>query len=410
MTNNFRGFMNVDELIERTSLDAVLSRYGLPLVSASPSGEYRMKCVFNDACSESTYGNLCVSLDAVKRIYCHTCGVRGNLLTLLFGLEYKRAPEGGRLRGQEFKDAVAILREINGMAASQVLSNSRQPATSQPKSAETVDSPSTESPADAATQSNASNTPPLVNVPLKRHEKEAARALETLYQELVTDIAHMSPEASAYVRKRPWLTPELMQKWGCGWIPGNGRSLFRKNYFVYTHRNQRGNVVSYSGRDLSFEKKWDQWLRDGKPEGKKPNKHRYVAGYHRGIELYGAIGSRLEEPAIQESLKEIGLVVVEGMNDVMRLDELGVCAVGLCSNRATETQVGLITKFAHQVADGRVLLFPDRDDEGTAGFKELLWQLAQTELQVRVVPPVIAAGAGKQPEDITAEDIAKLRE
>ncbi len=83
--------MNVDELIERTSLDAVLSRYGLPLVSASPSGEYRMKCLFNDACSESTYGNLCVSLDTVKRIYCHTCGVRGNLLTLLFGLEYKRA-------------------------------------------------------------------------------------------------------------------------------------------------------------------------------------------------------------------------------------------------------------------------------------------------------------------------------
>lgn len=77
--------------------------------------------------------------------------------------------------------------------------------------------------------------------------------------------------------------------------------------------------------------------------------------------------------------------------------------MGLCSNRATETQVGLITKFAHQVADGGVLLFPDRDDEGKAGFKDLLWQLAQTEMQVRVVPPDIAAGAGKQPEDITAE-------
>ncbi len=105
-------------------------------------------------------------------------------------------------------------------------------------------------------------------MPLKRHEKEAARALETLYQELVTDIAHMSPEASAYVSQATMADAELMQKWGCGWIPGNGRSLFRKNYFVYTHRNQRGNVVSYSGRDLSFEKKWDQWLRDGKPEGK----------------------------------------------------------------------------------------------------------------------------------------------
>ena len=405
MTNNFRGFMNVDELIERTSLDAVLGRYGLPLASASATGEYRMKCVFDESCSDSTYGNLCVSLDTVKRIYCHTCGVRGNLLTLLFGLEYKRAPEGGRLRGQEFKDAVALLREINGIAANNVVATDRQPAAGKP--ARTPESGTAESPPPGEALSP---TAPLqVNVPLKRHEKEAARALENLYQELVTDVAQMSPEASAYVRKRPWLTPELMQKWGCGWIPGNGRSLFRKNYFVYTHRNQRGNVVSYSGRDLSFEKKWDQWLRDGKPEGKKPNKHRYVAGYHRGVELFGAIGLRLEEPAIQESLKEIGLVVVEGMNDVMRLDELGVCAVGLGSNRATDTQVGLITKFAHQVADGRVLLFPDRDEEGTAGFKELLWQLAQTELQVRVISPEIAAGAGKQPEDATADEIEQLK-
>jgi 5S rRNA maturation endonuclease (ribonuclease M5) len=185
----------------------------------------------------------------------------------------------------------------------------------------------------------------------------------------------MSPEASAYVRKRPWMTPELMRKWGCGWIPGNGRSLFRKNYFVYTHRNVRGEVISYSGRDLTFEKKWEQWLRDGKPEGKKPNKHRYVAGYHRGLELYGSMVSRLEEPQLRESLAQNGLVVVEGMNDVIRLDELGICAVGICSNRATETQVESISKFANQIANGRVVLFPDNDPEGEAGFKELLWGL-----------------------------------
>ncbi|MEZ6035536.1 MAG: hypothetical protein R3C17_20765 [Planctomycetaceae bacterium] len=63
----------------------------------------------------------------------------------------------------------------------------------------------------------------------------------------------MSPEAAQYVRKRPWMTPELMQKWGVGWIPGNGRSLFRKGYLVYTHRNERGEIISYSGRDLNFE-------------------------------------------------------------------------------------------------------------------------------------------------------------
>ncbi|MCA9063928.1 MAG: hypothetical protein KDA96_12740 [Planctomycetaceae bacterium] len=71
-------------------------------------------------------------------------------------------------------------------------------------------------------------------MPLIRHEKEAARALANLYEELVTDVSQMSPEAAKFVRKRPWITPELKQKWGVGWIPGNGRSLFRKGYIV-TH-------------------------------------------------------------------------------------------------------------------------------------------------------------------------------
>ena len=165
-----------------------------------------------------------------------------------------------------------------------------------------------------------------------------------------------------------------------------------------THRNVRGDVVSYSGRDLTFEKKWDQWIKDGKPEGKIPNLHRYVAGYHLGIELFGAMVSRLEEPQLQESLKQNGLVVVEGMNDVIPLDELGICAVGLCSNRATETQIDAIVRFAKQVANNRVLLFPDNDQEGEAGFKELLWDLPKREIGSGLVNQKNAEE--RQPEDI----------
>ncbi|MCA9042759.1 MAG: hypothetical protein KDA69_00480, partial [Planctomycetaceae bacterium] len=94
-----------------------------------------------------------------------------------------------------------------------------------------------------------------------------------LYEELIVDVEQMSPEAAKYVRARPWMTPDLMRKWGVGWIPGNGRSLFRKNYLVYTHRNQQGEVLSYSGRDLQFEKKWQTWLKEGRPEGKDPSKY-----------------------------------------------------------------------------------------------------------------------------------------
>ena len=411
MNKNFRGYMNnVDELIERTPLDLVLSHYGLPLTQSS-SGEYRMNCVFNEACSTSSYGNLCIELNAAKRIYCHTCQVKGNLLVLLHGLENHTAPHGGQLRGQEFKNAVAKLREINGLVDGSL----RSEQSTSPQRESVAGSGAV--PQSTAKPQETSQTEPakpadklLVNVPLKRHDKEAARSLEDLHTELIFDVAQMSPAAAAYVRARPWMTPELMQKWSCGWIPGNGRSLFRKHYFVYTHRNVRGEVISYSGRDLGFESKWTDWIWAAKPEGSKPSKHRYVAGYHRGIELFGALSSRLEDPQMKQSLSVYGLFVVEGMNDVMRLDELGICAVGLGSNRATETQVGMITKFAHQVAGSRVILFPDRDEEGTAGFKELLWQLAQTELQVRVVPPDIAAEAGKQPEHVTADEILKLKD
>ncbi|MCA9066945.1 MAG: hypothetical protein KDA96_27950, partial [Planctomycetaceae bacterium] len=200
-------------------------------------------------------------------------------------------------------------------------------------------------------------TPKLTNTPLHRHEKEAARALADLYQDLVTDVSQMSPEAARYVRTRPWMTPELMQKWGVGWIPGNGRSLFRKNYLVYTHRNERGEVISYSGRDLSFEEKWETWLQQGRLEGKKPNKHRYVTGFHKGQELYGGFASRLKEPYVRESLDKYGLVVVEGMNDVIRLEELGVAAVALTSNRATDHQIQTLTRFAQQTSNNRITLF-----------------------------------------------------
>ena len=385
MTPRNVGYMNdVDQLIEQTSVDQVLLHYGKQ-TPAKSSGEHRMQCVFNESCSDSQYGNLTIRLDdTVNRIYCHSCGVRGNLLTLIHGLERHEAPAGGRLRGEEFKVAVAKLREITG----QPVNKSRPEKPEGPK-------PVVESPAAKE-----------INIPLIRHEKEAARALADLCDDLVTDVGNMSPEAAQYIRHRPWMTPELLQKWGAGWIPGNGRSLFRKSYLVYTHRNERSEVVSYSGRDLSFEAKSETWLRDGKPEGKKPNKHRYVAGYHRGLELYGGQAKRLEEPYVRESLDQRGVVVVEGMNEVLRMETLGVAAVGLGSNKATETQIEKIVRFAKHAGGNRVVLLPDFDDEGEAAFKELMWKLAESRIDVRLGCSSQMFGgkfAGRQPEDFTDE-------
>jgi 5S rRNA maturation endonuclease (ribonuclease M5) len=399
-SKNNRGYMsNVDEMVEQTPLDLVLSHYGLP--PAGNGNEYRMKCVFNEACNDSQYGNLSVKLDSAKRIYAHCCKVKGNLLTLLHGLETRQPPTGGRLRGQEFKNAVAKLKEINGVvdSCSQPCTPREETATSQvPSMPEKKRLPSERGNQDAA--SHIEKQTPNFNVPLRRHEKEAARALADLHEDLVTDVSQMSPEAAAYVRKRQnWLTPEFMQKWGCGWIPGDGRSLFRKNYFVYTHRNTRGEIVSYSGRDVNHEAKWQRWIKAGKPEGKKPSKHRYVSGFRRGAELYGGHASRLEEPQVKASLEQNGLVVVEGMNDVIRLDELCVCAVGLGSNKPTQQQAEMIAKFARQVANNRVMLFPDNDEAGRAGFKDLLWDLAERNLDVSLAKP--NTNSEIQPEDLS---------
>lgn len=392
---------DVDQLIEQTPLDVVLRHYGMP--SGQPGSiEYRMNCIFSEACSDSQYGNLSIKLDAAKRIYCHACETKGNLLTLIHGFEKRQPPTGGRLRGQEFKDAVKKLRDINGLVDSPVNVRPIQQDSSESDAAESKQRTGQKQP-----------TPINVNVPMRRHEKAAARELANLYEELVTDVAEMSPEAAAYVRKRPWLTQKVMVKWGIGWIPGNGRSLFRKNYLVHTHRNVRGEVVSYSGRDLTFELKWEKWLRQNKPEGKKPNKHRYVAGFHRGAELYGGHASRLDEAHVKESITKHGIVVVESANNVTRLDCLGVCAVGLCSNKATRQQIEMISKFAQKVAYNRVLLLPDCDEEGEAGFKELFWRLAESGLDVKLgVSSQMFDGqfAGKQPEDFSSDDWSQIEE
>ncbi|KAA1258614.1 hypothetical protein LF1_11360 [Rubripirellula obstinata] len=383
---------DIDDLIAQTPLELVLSHYGLPL-PASGAREHRMKCVFNETCSDSKYGNLSVQMDAAKRLFCHVCETSSNLLGLLHGLEKHQPPTGGRLRGQEFKDAVAKLREINGLADDQPRKPSAQAA--------------------AAPKSDPKPVVKEANVPMIRHEKEAARELANLCDDLIVDVAEMSPDAGQYVRKREWLTPDQMTAWGVGWIPGNGRSLFRKNYLVYTHRNERGEVVSYSGRDLSFEAKWTKWLRDGKPEGKKPNKHRYVTGYKRGLELYGGHAGRMNEPYVQESLNEFGVVITEGQNEVLRMESLGVAAVGLGSNKATDHQVDKLVRFAKKAGGNRALLLPDCDEEGEAGFKELLWRLSEAGVQTRLGFTSNTHGGmmrGRQPEDLTDEQWATIRQ
>jgi hypothetical protein len=76
-----RYMQGIDELIAETPIDRVASHYGLPLPTDGTT-EYRLNCVFDESCREDTYGHLTVKLtDPAKLIFCHSCRVRGNLLT-----------------------------------------------------------------------------------------------------------------------------------------------------------------------------------------------------------------------------------------------------------------------------------------------------------------------------------------
>lgn len=379
----------VDELIQQTSLDQVLSHFHQPLPTQT-TGEHRMPCVFNENCAESSYGSLTINQsDVAKRIFCHSCGVRGNLLTLLWGLSQHCPPTSGKLRGDEFKETVVLLKEIRRNETHEMQSPEKPvPAESLP-------------PEDLA-----------FNTPLKDSDNERARQLVTLHETLITNPDEMNPAAAAYFRKRPWLSPDVAHQWRMGYLPHSAKSLLRGR-IVYAYPNEQNEILSYFGRDPAFDQKWNAWKQSGAREKNKPMKHRFVKGFQRGLELFGQNGSqRLAEHRLQESLRQIGLVVVEGPNDVIRLDCLNVGAVGLCSNQATDTQVSKIVTFAKQVAGGQVVLLPDCDSEGEAGFKDLLWKLNEHQgIHVRLgwsSAMFDSQFANRQPESLTTQEWSEI--
>src|SRR5205823_13769721 len=123
-----------------------------------------------------------------------------------------------------------------------------------------------------------------------------------------------------------------------------------------------------------FEEKHAAWEKTDKSE-REPEKFHFVKGFHRGIELFGQ--HLLRAPDKAEKLKGLGLVIVEGPNDVIRLSTLGVPAVGLCSNTITREQAEKAARLAREQGNGIVTIFLDGDAEGENGMKQCLGYLAQ---------------------------------
>src|SRR5207253_4086498 len=113
-----------------------------------------------------------------------------------------------------------------------------------------------------------------------------------------------------------------------------------------------------------------------------------------------------------EKLKGLGLLLVEGPNDVIRLDTLGVPAVGLCSNTITREQAAKAARLAQEIAGGIVTVFLDCDPEGENGMRQCLGYLSQLT-PVRLAWTSRMYGGkfkGRQPESLTIEHWKEIEE
>ena len=250
------------------------------------------------------------------------------------------------------------------------------------------------------------------NVPLAQSDNERARGLIALDEKFVVDVAKMNPKAASYFRSRPFLSPEVCKKWRMGYLPrdtgGDHAGGTMRGKIVYPMLSETGEVLTWFGRDPEYEAKHQMWLAGDKQE-REPEKFHFVKGFHRGCELFGQ--HRFLEEGISEKMKGIGLLVVEGPNDVIALDALNVPAVGLCSNIITDEQVEKVKRLTDAVVGGVVTLLLDCDIEGESGAKLALVEIAQRGPVRLAWSASMHGGAfkGRQPESLNMNEWEQIQ-
>lgn len=395
--NRPAGYIDVDRLQAETTLQAAAEKCGVALDVKGAGPEVRIDCPFDCPGDRTGRKEVAVNLDNPQKIFkCHAyeCQCRGNLLTLMHGWITGTKPTGGKLKGEEFQRVKRILAGQPGSTPQSVAPDKPSPAKPQ------------------------SPAPVACNVALIDSSDERIRELHNIDEKLLRDVAAMNPAAAAYCRRHPCLSLEAMAKWRVGYLPNDGggdkRGWSLRGIILYPVPSEQGKVLAWIGRDVQFEEREREFARlvPAERAGKSPPaKHRFPKGFHRGVELFGQQASRLAEPGYREFIAKHGLIVVEGFNDVIGLDGIGVPAVGIMSNRITEAQVEKIARYSKQLASGRVALMFDCDGPGTDGAKEALWLFAERKLDVRLLwSPSMHGGAmnGKQPESLTRAEVDAL--
>ncbi len=400
------GYVNVDELMRQVTFEQAVAFYGVQLPEIHRVGnEIRTRCFLNCGRSGET-GDRALAIQAehpakIWRCHQYGCGKGGNLISLCDLLK-PGSHADGKPRGDRFK---AIIADLLAMTRGEPSRSS--PATgSLPRSEPALKGRSTSEPVSSPKRKPR-------NVPLAQSDNERARGLVNLDEKFIVDVANMNPKAASYFRSRPFLSPEVSKRWRMGYLPrdtgGDHAGGTMRGKIVYPMLSEDGEVLTWFGRDPEFEMKHLQWAAGGKLD-REPEKFHFVKGFHRGKELFGQ--HRMHEEGIGEKLKGIGLIVVEGPNDVIALDVLGVPAVGLCSNNITVEQIEKVKHLASAVAGGVVTLMLDCDAEGESGAKLALVEIAQ-HCTTRLAWSSSMHGGyfkGRQPESLRPDEWETIHE
>jgi hypothetical protein len=366
------SFIQIDELLPQVTFEQAIAFYGIQGVELTRSDtrrELRARCFLDCGKQQETNDRaLALNPDEPARTWkCFQqgCGKGGNLVSLCDLLK-PGGNMGGRPRGERFKEIASDLRDMaEGKTAADVPAARPTPAA----------------------------TPAEVNVALAESANERARGLVNLDEKFLPpgQIANMPPLASRYFRIRSWLTDELARLFRMGYLPrdaGENKSggTMRGNV-VYAYADEQGRPLAWFGRDPEWERKHGHWLASDRSE-KEPGKFRFVKGFHKGLELHGQDRIVSAQGETRERVRQLGLLLTEGPNDVMRLASLGVPAVALCGHEITRHQAAKATRLAREHGSGVTTVFLDCNDEGEKGMRQCLGYLAQ-------IGPVRLAWTGK---------------
>ncbi|QDT43468.1 hypothetical protein Pan241w_35690 [Gimesia alba] len=390
MSSEKARFVEIDQLQQQADLEDVCRFYGVDPGPLQQIGkDIRTRCFLNCGKCEET-GNRAIAIDSnspVKRWRCHQygCGKGGNLVTMCDLMKPGTNYGGKSPKRERFIEIREDLRRIIGGSSTETTEK---------------ETPSEVQPAEE----------PLVNVPLVNHPNERARGLIHLDERfIVIPDENMNRHAAAYVRKHPFLTPEVCREHRCGYLPrpGSGddfRGGILQGDWVYCYPNEQGEPLAWFGRNLQYEKQHAAWVVGGRTE-KEPAKFRFPKGFHRGLEVYGQHDWGKED--VQRRIRdEIGvLIVVEGPNDRIALSTLGIDAFAICSNVITREQARRISDQAREIGVPVGVMF-DNDMEGENGARVSIPLLAEFGPVQYIWTSAICDGnyKNRQPESVLLDE------